>query len=187
MSSFSHLCLQSGLGAYSFIIFACICLATLIYIWVVIPETKNKTFLETSQLFAHRNKVDIVAEAEIKETGGESGEEEIKNTFLWMDKGSFTQDMFLCLSAMLWTVLMHFIFQRMPGCWKQGKVIYFNIKILCLFIVICIWGIDIYEFSRKEKHVLKIRFKMHVPSSCIHIIFIWFWNTFIQSSTKDFI
>uniref|UniRef100_A0A8C2BGE9 Solute carrier family 2, facilitated glucose transporter member 5 n=1 Tax=Cyprinus carpio TaxID=7962 RepID=A0A8C2BGE9_CYPCA len=74
--------LESGLGAYSFIIFACICLATLIYIWVVIPETKNKTFLETSMLFAHRNKVDIVAEAEIKETGGESGEEEIKNTFL---------------------------------------------------------------------------------------------------------
>uniref|UniRef100_A0A671PDX4 Solute carrier family 2, facilitated glucose transporter member 5 n=1 Tax=Sinocyclocheilus anshuiensis TaxID=1608454 RepID=A0A671PDX4_9TELE len=37
-----------GLGAYSFIIFACICLATLIYIGVVIPETKNKTFLETT-------------------------------------------------------------------------------------------------------------------------------------------
>uniref|UniRef100_A0A673LY11 Solute carrier family 2, facilitated glucose transporter member 5 n=1 Tax=Sinocyclocheilus rhinocerous TaxID=307959 RepID=A0A673LY11_9TELE len=74
-----------GLGAYSFIIFACICLATLIYIWVVIPETKNKTFLETSKLFAHRNKVDIVVEAgdsEIKETGGESSEQEIKNTFL---------------------------------------------------------------------------------------------------------
>uniref|UniRef100_A0A672L4G9 Solute carrier family 2, facilitated glucose transporter member 5 n=1 Tax=Sinocyclocheilus grahami TaxID=75366 RepID=A0A672L4G9_SINGR len=76
--------LERGLGAYSFIIFACICLATLIYIWVVIPETKNKTFLETSKLFAHRNKVDIVVEAgdsEIKETGGESSEQEIKNTF----------------------------------------------------------------------------------------------------------
>lgn len=75
--------LERGLGAYSFIIFACICLATLIYIWVIIPETKNKTFLETSQLFAQRNKVDIVLEAgdsEIKETGGESGKQ--KNTFL---------------------------------------------------------------------------------------------------------
>uniref|UniRef100_A0A671PLJ4 Solute carrier family 2, facilitated glucose transporter member 5 n=1 Tax=Sinocyclocheilus anshuiensis TaxID=1608454 RepID=A0A671PLJ4_9TELE len=51
--------LERGLGAYSFIIFACICLATLIYIGVVIPETKNKTFLETSKLFAHRNRVDI--------------------------------------------------------------------------------------------------------------------------------
>uniref|UniRef100_A0A671PDU0 Solute carrier family 2, facilitated glucose transporter member 5 n=1 Tax=Sinocyclocheilus anshuiensis TaxID=1608454 RepID=A0A671PDU0_9TELE len=77
--------LERGLGAYSFIIFACICLATLIYIGVVIPETKNKTFLETSKLFAHRNRVDIVVEAgdsEIKETGGESNEQEIKNTFL---------------------------------------------------------------------------------------------------------
>ncbi|XP_059396522.1 solute carrier family 2, facilitated glucose transporter member 5-like [Carassius carassius] len=77
--------LEKGLGAFSFIIFACICLATLNYIWVVMPETKNKTFLETSKLFAHRNKVDIVAEAgdsEIKETDGESGKEEIKNTFL---------------------------------------------------------------------------------------------------------
>lgn len=60
----NNLFLQSGLGEYSFIIFACICLATLIYIWVVIPETKNKTFLETSKLFAQRNKVDIVLEGE---------------------------------------------------------------------------------------------------------------------------
>ncbi|XP_058619244.1 solute carrier family 2, facilitated glucose transporter member 5-like isoform X2 [Onychostoma macrolepis] len=77
--------LERGLGAYCFIIFACICLATLIYIWVIIPETKNKTFLETSKLFAQRNKMDIVAEAgdsEIKATGGESSEQEIKNTFL---------------------------------------------------------------------------------------------------------
>ncbi|MBB6682366.1 MFS transporter, partial [Aequorivita sp. 609] len=77
--------LEKGLGAYSFIIFACICLATLIYIWVVIPETKNKTFLETSKLFAQRNKVDIVVEgkdSEIKERGKESNRQEIKNTFL---------------------------------------------------------------------------------------------------------
>lgn len=79
------MCLQKGLGAYSFIIFACICLATLIYIWVVIPETKNKTFLETSKLFAQRNKVDIGVEGEdfeIKETGEESKAQEIKNTFM---------------------------------------------------------------------------------------------------------
>ncbi|XP_016135656.1 solute carrier family 2, facilitated glucose transporter member 5-like [Sinocyclocheilus grahami] len=77
--------LERGLGAYSFIIFACICLATLIYIWVIIPETKNNTFLDTSKLFAQRNKVDIVVEggeSEVKETGEESSEQEIKNTFL---------------------------------------------------------------------------------------------------------
>ncbi|KAK7128856.1 hypothetical protein R3I94_017173 [Phoxinus phoxinus] len=76
--------LEKGLGAYSFIIFACICLATLIYIWIVIPETKNKTFLETSQLFAKRNKMGIVLEgedSEIKETEGESSGQEMKSSF----------------------------------------------------------------------------------------------------------
>ncbi|XP_029973663.1 solute carrier family 2, facilitated glucose transporter member 5 [Salarias fasciatus] len=51
--------LANGLGAYSFIIFAVICLVTLIYIWLVVPETKNKTFLEVCQMFAKRNKVDF--------------------------------------------------------------------------------------------------------------------------------
>lgn len=77
--------LQRGLGEYSFIIFGCICLATLIYIWLVIPETKNKTFLEITKLFAKRNKVETVVEAgdtEIKEIGAESDEREIHSTFL---------------------------------------------------------------------------------------------------------
>ncbi|XP_055021888.1 solute carrier family 2, facilitated glucose transporter member 5-like [Boleophthalmus pectinirostris] len=51
--------LERGLGAFSFIIFSCICLVTLIYIWVVVPETKNQTFLEISQVFAKRNRVEI--------------------------------------------------------------------------------------------------------------------------------
>ncbi|CAL1606036.1 unnamed protein product [Knipowitschia caucasica] len=51
--------LERGLGAFSFIIFSCICLVTLVYIWVVVPETKNQTFLEISQVFAKRNKVQI--------------------------------------------------------------------------------------------------------------------------------
>ncbi|XP_055045002.2 solute carrier family 2, facilitated glucose transporter member 5 isoform X1 [Misgurnus anguillicaudatus] len=74
--------LERGLGPYSFIIFACVCLATLIYIWVVIPETKNKTFLEISKLFAERNKVEIVGDSEFKEMRAESDEVEIKSTFL---------------------------------------------------------------------------------------------------------
>lgn len=53
---FSH---QRGLGAYSFIIFSFICLVTLVYIWLLVPETKSKTFLEISQMFAKRNKVEI--------------------------------------------------------------------------------------------------------------------------------
>lgn len=55
----SFLIFQRGLGAYSFIIFSVICLVTLIYIWMVLPETKNKTFLEVSQMFAKRNKTEI--------------------------------------------------------------------------------------------------------------------------------
>ncbi|XP_034028103.1 solute carrier family 2, facilitated glucose transporter member 5-like [Thalassophryne amazonica] len=51
--------LEGGLGSYSFIIFSAICLATLVYIWLVVPETKNKTFLEICQMFAKRNNVEI--------------------------------------------------------------------------------------------------------------------------------
>ncbi|MEQ2167336.1 hypothetical protein GOODEAATRI_003124 [Goodea atripinnis] len=50
---------QRGLGPYSFIIFSVICLVTLIYIWMVVPETKNKTFMEVFQMFAERNKTEI--------------------------------------------------------------------------------------------------------------------------------
>uniref|UniRef100_A0A4W4G426 Solute carrier family 2, facilitated glucose transporter member 5 n=1 Tax=Electrophorus electricus TaxID=8005 RepID=A0A4W4G426_ELEEL len=75
---------QKGLGAYSFIIFAFICLVTLIYIWVVIPETKNTTFLEISKLFAKRNKVEIVLEAEdceLKVRGVRDHGEDLITTF----------------------------------------------------------------------------------------------------------
>lgn len=53
----------SGLGQYSFIIFSVICLVTFIYIWIVVPETKNNTFLEICQMFAKRNKVEIKLDA----------------------------------------------------------------------------------------------------------------------------
>lgn len=56
---------QVGLGAYSFIIFAVICLLTTIYIFMVIPETKGKSFIEINQIFAKKNKVsDIYPEKE---------------------------------------------------------------------------------------------------------------------------
>ncbi|XP_066121276.1 solute carrier family 2, facilitated glucose transporter member 5-like isoform X1 [Saccopteryx bilineata] len=48
--------IQEGLGAYSFIIFAVICLLTTIYIFMIIPETKGKTFIEINQIFAKINK-----------------------------------------------------------------------------------------------------------------------------------
>ncbi|KAF7209672.1 solute carrier family 2, facilitated glucose transporter member 5 [Nothobranchius furzeri] len=51
--------MERGLGPFSFIVFSVVCLVTLIYVWLVVPETKNKTFLEVSQMFAKRNKVEI--------------------------------------------------------------------------------------------------------------------------------
>uniref|UniRef100_A0A8C3VRN0 Solute carrier family 2, facilitated glucose transporter member 5 n=1 Tax=Catagonus wagneri TaxID=51154 RepID=A0A8C3VRN0_9CETA len=50
---------QEGIGAYSFIIFAGICLLTAVYVYVVIPETKGQTFVEINQIFAKRNRVEI--------------------------------------------------------------------------------------------------------------------------------
>nr|KAF6380358.1 solute carrier family 2 member 7 [Myotis myotis] len=50
---------QEAIGAYSFIIFAGICLLTAVYIYVVIPETKGQTFVEINRIFAKRNGVEI--------------------------------------------------------------------------------------------------------------------------------
>uniref|UniRef100_A0A8B9S4V9 Solute carrier family 2, facilitated glucose transporter member 5 n=1 Tax=Apteryx owenii TaxID=8824 RepID=A0A8B9S4V9_APTOW len=56
--------MEAGLGAYSFLIFCAICLATMIYIFIIVPETKNKTFMEINRIMAKRNKVEIQAEKE---------------------------------------------------------------------------------------------------------------------------
>ncbi|XP_038603219.1 solute carrier family 2, facilitated glucose transporter member 7 [Tachyglossus aculeatus] len=55
---------QEGIGPYSFIIFTGICLLTALYIHVVIPETKGKTFVEINRIFAERNKVEIPGKTE---------------------------------------------------------------------------------------------------------------------------
>ncbi|KAJ6658782.1 hypothetical protein lerEdw1_019704 [Lerista edwardsae] len=47
--------MEQGLGAYCFLIFCGICLATVIYIYLIVPETKNKTFMEINQIMAKRN------------------------------------------------------------------------------------------------------------------------------------
>uniref|UniRef100_A0A8C9L081 Solute carrier family 2, facilitated glucose transporter member 5 n=1 Tax=Panthera tigris altaica TaxID=74533 RepID=A0A8C9L081_PANTA len=51
---------QVGLGAYSFVIFGVICLLTTIYTFLVVPETKAKTFIEINQIFTKMNKVSEV-------------------------------------------------------------------------------------------------------------------------------
>ncbi|KFW85043.1 Solute carrier family 2, facilitated glucose transporter member 5, partial [Manacus vitellinus] len=51
--------MEAGLGPYSFLIFCAICLATALYIFFIVPETKNKTFMEINRIMAKRNKVEI--------------------------------------------------------------------------------------------------------------------------------
>lgn len=51
---------QAGLGPYSFILFGVICLLTTIYTFLVVPETKGKTFMEINQIFTKMNKVSEV-------------------------------------------------------------------------------------------------------------------------------
>ncbi|NXU15439.1 GTR5 protein, partial [Pardalotus punctatus] len=59
--------MEAGLGPYSFLIFCAICLATMLYIFFIVPETKNKTFMEINRIMAKRNKVEIQeAEEELK-------------------------------------------------------------------------------------------------------------------------
>ncbi|XP_069488057.1 solute carrier family 2, facilitated glucose transporter member 9 isoform X2 [Ambystoma mexicanum] len=48
--------IQKGLQTYCFLVFATVCLAGALYLFFVLPETKNKTLAEISQSFAKRNK-----------------------------------------------------------------------------------------------------------------------------------
>ncbi|XP_038190403.1 solute carrier family 2, facilitated glucose transporter member 7 isoform X1 [Arvicola amphibius] len=54
--------IQAAIGAYSFLIFAALCLLTAVYIFMIIPETKGKTFVEINCAFAKRNGVQLPEE-----------------------------------------------------------------------------------------------------------------------------
>lgn len=41
-------------GSYCYLVFATVCASVAVYVYVVIPETKNKTFMEISQMFSKR-------------------------------------------------------------------------------------------------------------------------------------
>uniref|UniRef100_A0A7N8XRT5 Solute carrier family 2 member 9, like 2 n=1 Tax=Mastacembelus armatus TaxID=205130 RepID=A0A7N8XRT5_9TELE len=49
--------LQETLQSFAFLVFVVICIMGTIYLYVVLPETKNKTFLDISQSFAKINKI----------------------------------------------------------------------------------------------------------------------------------
>ncbi|XP_062449388.1 solute carrier family 2, facilitated glucose transporter member 5-like [Rhea pennata] len=79
--------MEAGLGAYVFLIFCAICLATIIYIFIIVPETKNKTFMEIYRIMAKRNKVEIHTEKEeLKDfhagPGGQTERKEVSSSHL---------------------------------------------------------------------------------------------------------
>ncbi|ELV13218.1 Solute carrier family 2, facilitated glucose transporter member 9 [Tupaia chinensis] len=48
--------IQKSLDTYCFLVFAAVCTAGAIYLYFVLPETKNRTYAEISQAFAKKNK-----------------------------------------------------------------------------------------------------------------------------------
>lgn len=44
-------------GAFCYLVFCGVCLLVALYVYLVIPETKNKTFMEISHIFATRRSV----------------------------------------------------------------------------------------------------------------------------------
>uniref|UniRef100_A0A7N9ALX2 Solute carrier family 2, facilitated glucose transporter member 5 n=1 Tax=Mastacembelus armatus TaxID=205130 RepID=A0A7N9ALX2_9TELE len=49
--------LQMSAGSYCYLVFATICVSVAIYVYIMIPETKNKTFMEISQMFSKKEAV----------------------------------------------------------------------------------------------------------------------------------
>ncbi|XP_043568847.1 solute carrier family 2, facilitated glucose transporter member 5-like isoform X4 [Chiloscyllium plagiosum] len=47
--------LQMSAGAYCYLVFCGVCWIVAIYAYIVIPETRNKTFMEISQMFSSKN------------------------------------------------------------------------------------------------------------------------------------
>ncbi|XP_062988608.1 solute carrier family 2, facilitated glucose transporter member 5-like [Elgaria multicarinata webbii] len=47
--------LQMSAGAFCYLVFCGVCLLVALYVYVIIPETKNKTFMEISHMFATRH------------------------------------------------------------------------------------------------------------------------------------
>nr|XP_051685813.1 solute carrier family 2, facilitated glucose transporter member 9 isoform X2 [Oryctolagus cuniculus] len=48
--------IQKSLDTYCFLVFATVCVTGAVYLYLVLPETKNRTYGEISQAFAKRNK-----------------------------------------------------------------------------------------------------------------------------------
>ncbi|CAH2299815.1 solute carrier family 2, facilitated glucose transporter member 9 isoform X2 [Pelobates cultripes] len=75
--------IQERLNNYCFLVFAGICLLGAVYLYFVLPETKNKTFVEIDQSFAKLNKVSSsIKEPEIGTTENNHNTSVITNSIL---------------------------------------------------------------------------------------------------------
>lgn len=50
---------QESLQTYAFLVFLVVCVLGAVYLYFILPETKNKTFMDISQSFAKINKVPL--------------------------------------------------------------------------------------------------------------------------------
>ncbi|XP_056461954.1 solute carrier family 2, facilitated glucose transporter member 9 [Gadus chalcogrammus] len=59
--------IQAALQTYAFLVFAGVCILGAAYLYTVLPETKNKTFVEISRSFAKINKVPVRSPGDARE------------------------------------------------------------------------------------------------------------------------
>ncbi|KAM5191451.1 solute carrier family 2, facilitated glucose transporter member 9 [Mantella aurantiaca] len=77
--------IRDGLDNYCFLVFAVICLGGALYLYFILPETKNKTFNEIDQAFAKRNKTSSGAKESEKYWNTEKNVEQTENTKTYID------------------------------------------------------------------------------------------------------
>ncbi|XP_039607422.1 solute carrier family 2, facilitated glucose transporter member 9 isoform X2 [Polypterus senegalus] len=85
--------IQEAFGAFCFLFFAAICLAGAMFLFFVLPETKNKTFVEISQSFSKINKVAVCATQEEMEWVGVTNIKEDETPKITIKKASIVIEM----------------------------------------------------------------------------------------------
>ncbi|KAL7861063.1 hypothetical protein AOLI_G00174120 [Acnodon oligacanthus] len=87
--------IQNALQTYAFVVFMVVCVLGAVYLLIVLPETKNKTFVEISQSFSKINKISQMPDKEMESVFAvKPGQVEIGNgqTASTNDINSFTND-----------------------------------------------------------------------------------------------
>uniref|UniRef100_A0A8C8CW29 Solute carrier family 2, facilitated glucose transporter member 5 n=1 Tax=Oncorhynchus tshawytscha TaxID=74940 RepID=A0A8C8CW29_ONCTS len=70
--------MQESLQTYAFLVFLVVCVLGAVYLYFILPETKNKTFMDISQSFAKINKVPLVNKEIENELAIKAGSKEVE-------------------------------------------------------------------------------------------------------------